>query len=187
MTLLPGLPLRSLQLLQLVTATFVFFGGPAGRTATASPSGDEKKPSMKVIGHLEWPCSRHPQKGALVFRTRAELVAAWRADGGEKESALRIVPAGIEEGLTVAREVNFDREMVVAVFLGAATDHDGIKIERVVGEAGKVVVEYQRFPFYKGTAPIPASPCDVVIVEKIEGEVQFNELPPRPRLPRPIP
>ncbi|MDQ2868903.1 MAG: hypothetical protein M3R59_10935 [Verrucomicrobiota bacterium] len=188
MTLFAGNLLTRRDVYKLVTAVLLFLCGPIECQAQASHSADEKEllPTVKILGRLEWPCSAHRKKGERVFRTQAELMAAWEADGGAKESAPRMLPEETVQPPAGARAIDFSKEMVFAIFLGEATDHDGIKIERIVRDAGKIVVEYQQFPLYKGTAPMPASPCDMVVVEKIEGDVQFKELPHKPRLPLPV-
>src|SRR5262249_51846217 len=86
----------------------------------------------------------------------------------------RWTPAGAGGG---ERDVDFGKHVVVAVFKGKGTDHDGIRIEGVFKVGGKVVVEYREFRARAGGALAESYPCHVVVVEKLAGDVEFKRLP----------
>lgn len=149
-------------------------------------NGGEQGETIPILGDISWPHS-HANTDHKVFYNREQMLEAWSEAGGIKETPPQKVARGGESNLPDIRQVDFDREMVIAVFRGKSTDHDGIKIERIIKREGKVIVQYRQIPLYKGTAPIPDYPCGVVVVPKTEGEIEFVALPPLPRLRLPIP
>ena len=115
---------------------------------------------LQILRTLAW-AGVHQQPGQFVWRTAAEFEQAWVADRGAKEK----LPA-----------VDFDKEMVLAVFAGMKkTGGYRIAIEKVVAKPGKVYV------LYRQTVPAPGGPVTmaitfpshVVVVPKTEGEVMF--------------
>jgi hypothetical protein len=131
--------------------------------------------SGEAVGLDELP--GHHKTEQLVFRTKEEMRKVWVADRG-KEAALPLVTPEDATGGAKDREVDFDKEMVAAVFAGQMACHCGIRIERVLPEGDGVVVEFRGYSWNSGVAPPPACPCQVVVIDKVAGKVRFRELPP---------
>jgi hypothetical protein len=119
----------------------------------------------------------HHKKEQMVFKTKEEMHKVWLADRGNEATLPYFTPEGAT-GATKPREVDFDKEMVVAVFAGQAQCHCGIRIERVLPKGDGVVVEFREYSWNSGVAPPPTCPCQVVVVDKVAGKVEFKELPP---------
>lgn len=158
---------------------------PSPPTPLGTPASQEKV-AIDILGEVGW-VPNHVKEEQLVFQTQKQMMDAWLADGGSDKSPPMWIPKNATRGLADAKPIDFDRQIVIAVFRGQATDHDGIQIERLVKQGEKVVVEYRNVPVNKGTAPMPAYPSHVVVVSKTESKVEFNALPPVQQSPVPVP
>jgi hypothetical protein len=76
---------------------------------------------------------------------------------------------------------------VIATFYGKVTNHVGIRIERVLPQGNGLVVEFREFRFNRGMAPLTTCPCQVVVVDKVDGKVEFKALPIEVPLFQPVP
>jgi hypothetical protein len=123
---------------------------------------------LAILRSLSW-TPQHKDEDTMVFRTREEMVKAWTADGGKLEDMPK---------------VDFDKEMVLAVFLGKKpTDGYSVKIETVAwGEDdGKIIKMKGILAPYRCTAPaqdakvqnVLTYPACVVVIAKHEGKVLF--------------
>jgi hypothetical protein len=156
-----------------------------------STSKDDKTPGLPIRGDLSegWFASMphavwadegaakapgHRKKEQQVFRTKVELLKVWTADGGTDMDFPSYAPG---DDLTGWRAVDFDKEMVVGVFAGRIQNHSGIRIERVLPKGNGLVVEFRGYGWNSGVAPPIRCPCHVVVVDKVEGSVEFKELP----------
>jgi hypothetical protein len=155
-----------------------------GLGCTGGPAEPADGQPLKILGEVIWPV-RHPTQEQIVLRTRDETVQSWSKDGGNYPRVACRVMTGKDVGQF--RDVDFDREWLLVVFRGETTDHEGIRIERVVQRGQTVTVEYREIPIYKGTAPGPAWPCHAVVVPRAEGEIVFKALPPEPSAPALVP
>ncbi len=115
---------------------------------------------LEILRTLAWP-GQHEQPGQSAYRTPDEFKAAWVADGG--------APADLPK-------VDFDREMVLAVFSGQKnTGGHAVKIEQVIDNGSAVVA------IFRMTSPGPDDmvtqaltyPSSVVVVPKRESPVTF--------------
>lgn len=149
-------------------------------------NGAGQEETITITGDISWPHT-HPNADYRVFYNREQMLEAWSQDGGIKETPPQNVARIGKSNLPDIKQVDFNREMVIAIFRGKSTDHDGIQVERIIKRSGKVIVQYREIPLYKGTMPMPDYPCDVVVIPKTEGEIEFVALPPLPRLRMPIP
>jgi len=137
---------------------------------------------LHICGTVHW-TPAHKKAECLVFRSAAEMTRVWVADGGKEERA----PVSYDEigEIRVFTEkeqqfpsINFEKEMVVAVFGGQKPAGGySVHIEKAVHAAGKKTV----WVIYSEKAPgtdaaateAPAFPSHVVAVPKVEGEVKF--------------
>jgi len=139
---------------------------------------------LQIVGTVNW-TPAHKKAECCMFRSADEMAQVWVADGGDKErmprrydeiGEIRVFDeAGKKER---PRGINFDKDMVLAVFAGEKpTGGYGVKIEKVVHAAAKKTV----WVIYSERTPEPGSavtqaltyPSHVVAVRKVEGEVKF--------------
>ncbi|MCY3020404.1 MAG: protease complex subunit PrcB family protein [Planctomycetota bacterium] len=139
---------------------------------------------LQIIGAVQW-TPEHKKAEQLVFRSADEMAAVWMADGGKKEhmpqrynevGEIRVFDEGAKKDQPPG--INFEKEMVLAVFAGEKpTGGHSVKIEKVVYGAAKKTV----WVIYREKAPEPGAgvtqaltyPSHVVAVKKVEGEVRF--------------
>jgi hypothetical protein len=139
---------------------------------------------LHICGAVHW-TPAHKKAECLVFHSGDELATAWLADGGRRGSApvrydevgeMRVFAEGGKE--PPPPPINFEKEMVVAVFAGQKpTGGYSVKVEKVVYAAGRKTV----WVVYSEKAPGPDAmttqvltyPSHVVAVTKVEGEVKF--------------
>ena len=112
---------------------------------------------LEILRSVAWPQHRAPEK--FVFHSRDEMAKVWVADGGAAEQ----LPA-----------VDFDKEIVVAVFSGQKNSGGyGIKIEGVYYVQNKLSRNDPTVILYREKSPEPGSmqtrnlnyPSDVEIVK----------------------
>lgn len=148
------------------------------------PKGAEPVPTL---GDLGWPqraegAGFKPPTGQppmVVIRVKEELLKAWVADGGSKNTPPRWLPHDAKDDESKAREVDFAKEMVVGVFWRDMTDRHSIHIERVSRQGDKVVVEYRKHTLQRGGAkPRSRDAAHVVVLPRMIEVVEFRELPP---------
>lgn len=122
---------------------------------------------LEILRALTW---SHPHAKAeqLVFRSQDELAKVWVADGGKKEDLPK---------------VDFEKEMAIAVFAGEKPNSGyGVKIEKVAVDQDTKVLDV----LFNESAPDPGKmyaqvlsyPCQVVVVKRTEGKVNFVKLTP---------
>jgi protease stability complex PrcB-like protein len=100
----------------------------------------------------------------VVVRSEAEWSRIWTTHGGDRKK-----PA-----------VNFDKEMVIGVFMGSRPSAGyTTTIVSTVSKDGKMIVRYEEKMPAKGTltAQILTSPYHLVAAPKMAGEVKFERVP----------
>jgi hypothetical protein len=135
------------------------------------PTGNAERDKTGVV---------HKNKEQLVFRTKEEMLKVWKANGGADKKPPRFIPAGAKDQ---EREVDFGKEMVVAVFGGEVVGQHTFRIERIVPKGNGIVVKFREVVTNGGAQMIDVEiphywPCCVVVVDKVKGPVEFSELPP---------
>jgi hypothetical protein len=179
-----GMAVTMLAIVFLVAGCW---GGADTSDSTGSGAAGLREPSLPVRGTIQWPSrgkgeevSGHMKKEQLVFRTKAEMLKVWVADGGtEKEPQRfyqRFYRLPVENG-DKESEVDFDQEMVLAVFSGLTNWKSSIRIEQVMPKANGLVVEFRESETQgEGPPPSPACPYDMLVVDRVEGAVKFKAL-----------
>lgn len=139
---------------------------------------------LQIVGGVHW-TPNHKKAECLVFHSQDEMAQVWIADGGAKErlprrydevGEIRVFDEGKKKDEPPG--INFEQEMVLAVFAGEkSTGGHGIRIEKVIYAAAKKTV----WVIYKEKAPEAGGmvtqaltyPSHVVAVKKVEGDVKF--------------
>ncbi len=101
----------------------------------------------------------------MVIRDAVEWAALWRRHAG---ASLRPMPA-----------VDFDREMVIAVFAGTIQSPHVVSVARIVPESGRLVVWYtlmDRRPLPDGEGVTPSTPFVVVRLARSPLPVRFAQV-----------
>jgi len=114
----------------------------------------------EILRAFSW--ETHTQPGEFVYRSKAELQAAWQQDGGKEERMPK---------------VDFENEIVLAVFAGQkdGTGHR-IRVELVlVDKEGKnAAVVYKEYTPGAGSKGSQKSyPNHVVVIKKTASEFKF--------------
>jgi hypothetical protein len=138
-------------------------------------------PSVPVRGTIQWLWINktrphgHMTKEQMVFRTKAEMLKVWVADGGKEEEP----PVFIRDGKV--SEVDFAKEIVLAVFYGhTSLPKRNIRIEQIMPRGDGLVVAYRETENNSEGPPIGENcPYEMVVVDKVDGDIEFKALPLR--------
>ncbi|HYF50804.1 MAG TPA: protease complex subunit PrcB family protein [Planctomycetota bacterium] len=115
---------------------------------------------LEILRAFSW--ETHTQPGQFVFRTKAEMLQMWQADGGKEDRMPK---------------VDFEKESVIAVFAGekSGTGHK-IRVELIVAakddKSGFVV--YKEYPPGADSRAAQKSyPNHIVVVKKTAATFKF--------------
>lgn len=121
---------------------------------------------VSILRALTWPAA-HKDAGALVFRSQEELQKVWVADGGKADELPK---------------VDWDQEMVLAVFMGEKpTGGFSVRIEKVVRLAGgepetlAAICRCRSPGADEEVTQALTCPAHVVVVPRFKGKVTFPD------------